>query len=96
MDLPPAVPFGWIDRPPSLNRIMGLKWLTGLFHLDKFPKNLRETTRAFYRHFYHFDLTESELDTPIAWSGGQAPCWRQPARRYVAHTTARFPPFELL
>ena len=27
--LAPTAPFGWIDRPPSLNRVIGLKWLAG-------------------------------------------------------------------
>ena len=35
--LAPTAPFGWIDRPPSLNRVIGLKWLAGLFYPDKFP-----------------------------------------------------------
>src|SRR5262245_29969529 len=30
--LAPTAPFGWIDRPPSLNRAIGLKWLAGLFY----------------------------------------------------------------
>jgi len=25
----PAVPFGWIEEPPSLNRLLGLMWLAG-------------------------------------------------------------------
>ena len=32
--LAPTAPFGWIDRPPSLNRVIGLKWLAGLFYPD--------------------------------------------------------------
>ena len=32
--LSPTAPFGWIDRPPSLNRMIGLKWLAGLFYPD--------------------------------------------------------------
>jgi iron complex transport system substrate-binding protein len=71
--LAPTAPFGWIDRPPSLNRVMGLQWLAGLFYPDKFPADLRETTRSFYRLFYHVDVSEPELDTLIAWSKGQAP-----------------------
>ena len=34
--LAPTAPFGWIDRPPSLNRVIGLKWLASLFYPDKF------------------------------------------------------------
>ncbi|MFZ0853279.1 MAG: iron ABC transporter substrate-binding protein [Hyphomicrobiaceae bacterium] len=71
--LAPTAPFGWIDRPPSLNRVIGLKWLAGLFYADKFSEDLREITRSFYRLFYHVDLGEPELDTLIAWSRGQAP-----------------------
>ena len=71
--LAPTAPFGWIDRPPSLNRVIGLKWLAGLFYPDKFSEDLREITRSFYRLFYHVDLGEPELDTLIAWSRGQAP-----------------------
>ena len=69
----PTAPFGWIDRPPSLNRVIGLKWLAGLFYPDKLTVDLRETTRAFYRLFYHVDPSDSELDLLIAWSKGQAP-----------------------
>lgn len=79
--LAPTAPFGWIDRPPSLNRVIGLKWLAGLFYPDKFPADLRETTRGFYRIFYHLDVSETELDTLIAWSKGVAPSGASPARR---------------
>ena len=79
--LAPTAPFGWIDRPPSVNRVIGLRWLAGLFYPDKFPEDPRETTRTFYRLFYHVDLTEPQLDTLIAWSKGQAPSRQQPARR---------------
>jgi iron complex transport system substrate-binding protein len=70
--LAPTAPFGWIDRPPSLNRVIGLKWLAGLFYPDKLGRDLRETTRTFYRLFYHVDPSDTELDTLIAWSKGQA------------------------
>jgi iron complex transport system substrate-binding protein len=79
--LAPTAPFGWIDRPPSINRVIGLRWLAGLFYHDKFPEDLRETTRTFYRLFYHVETTETQLDTLIAWSKGQAPSRQQPARR---------------
>jgi iron complex transport system substrate-binding protein len=71
--LAPTTPFGWIDRPPSLNRVIGLKWLAGLFYPDQLGHDLRETTRAFYRLFYHVDPSDTELDTLISWSKGQAP-----------------------
>jgi iron complex transport system substrate-binding protein len=71
--LSPTAPFGWIDRPPSLNRVIGLKWLAGLFYPDKLGGDLRESTRVFYRLFYHVDPSDAELELLIAWSKGQAP-----------------------
>jgi iron complex transport system substrate-binding protein len=78
--LAPTAPFGWIDRPPSLNRVIGLKWLAGLFYPDKLSHDLRETTRTFYRLFYHVDLSDAQLDTLIAWSQGHAPNAPRPRR----------------
>jgi iron complex transport system substrate-binding protein len=78
--LAPTAPFGWIDRPPSLNRIIGLKWLAGLFYPDKLGQDLRATTHSFYRLFYHVEPSNTELDALIAWSKGQAPSAPQPRR----------------
>ncbi|MFT6669305.1 MAG: iron complex transport system substrate-binding protein [Afipia broomeae] len=77
--LAPTAPFGWIDRPPSVNRLIGLRWLANLFHGARFPFDIRQDTRAFYRQFYHVDVADSDLDTLIAWADGKPPSI--PARR---------------
>jgi iron complex transport system substrate-binding protein len=69
--LAPTAPFGWIDRPPSINRIIGLKWLAGLFYPDRFDFDLRGETRKFYKLFYHVDLSDAELDRLIEWASGR-------------------------
>ena len=71
--LSPTAPFGWIDRPPSVNRMMGLKWLAGLFYPERWSGDLREDTAAFYRLWYHVDLDDAELDRLLEWAGGRAP-----------------------
>lgn len=71
--LAPTAPFGWIDRPPSLNRLIGLAWLANLFHGERFPFDIRRETRAFYKLFYHVDVAEADLDTLIAWADGKPP-----------------------
>ena len=73
MALSPGLPFGWIDRPPSLNRLIGLKWLAGLFYPDQAPTDLRAETREFYRLFYQVDLDEAWLDRLLGPAGGTAP-----------------------
>lgn len=66
--LSPVLPFGWIDRPPSLNRLMGLIWLAKLFYPDRFKTDLRESVREFYALFYHVDLADAELDRLMPWT----------------------------
>lgn len=71
--LAPTAPFGWIDRPPSVNRLIGLAWLANIFHGDKFPFDIRRETRAFYKLFYHVDIADTDLETLIAWADGKPP-----------------------
>ena len=58
----PILPFGWIDRPPSVNRLLGLRWMGALFHPQAFPEDFREEVRRFYRLFNHVDLTDAQID----------------------------------
>ncbi len=67
--LSPTAPFGWIDRPPSLNRVIGLKWLSGVFFPEQFDFDLEAETHRFYKLFYHVDLNDQELARLLQWSG---------------------------
>jgi iron complex transport system substrate-binding protein len=71
--LSPTAPFGWVDRPPSLNRMIGLKWLTGLFYPEQAQHDLPTVTRDFYKLFYHVDLDDQDLDRLLEWAQGRAP-----------------------
>ncbi|MCI5110004.1 MAG: iron ABC transporter substrate-binding protein [Marivita sp.] len=71
--LSPTAPFGWIDRPPSLNRMMGLIWMAGLLYPDKWQGDLREDTRDFYKLYYHVDLSDEELERLLEWAEGRPP-----------------------
>lgn len=71
--LSPTAPFGWIDRPPSLNRMMGLIWMAGLLYPDKWQGDLVEDTRAFYKLYYHVDLSDEELGRLLEWAEGRPP-----------------------
>jgi iron complex transport system substrate-binding protein len=71
--LAPTAPFGWIDRPPSLNRLIGLLWLANLFHGERFPLDLAAETRAFYKLYYQVDVADADLATLLAWADGRPP-----------------------
>lgn len=71
--LAPTAPFGWIDRPPSLNRLIGLAWLANIFHGPRFAFDIVVDTRAFYKLFYGVDVSDADLGTLIAWADGKPP-----------------------
>lgn len=58
----PNKPFNWFDRPPSVNRILGLRWMGNLLYPDIFDYDMRDEVKEFYDKFYHYDLTEEEID----------------------------------
>jgi iron complex transport system substrate-binding protein len=63
--LAPADPFGWIDDPAGINRIIGLYWLTGLFYPDQYQEDLRTDAREFYDKFYRIKLTDQQLEALV-------------------------------
>jgi hypothetical protein len=38
----PGLPFGWVDFPPSVSRLIGLWWLAKILYPDLFPEDLRQ------------------------------------------------------
>jgi iron complex transport system substrate-binding protein len=54
----PHLPFGWVEEPPSVNRLIGLAWLSG-----RDPLTLAALSNAI---LYGHTLTAAELDTVLA------------------------------
>jgi iron complex transport system substrate-binding protein len=67
--LAPTLPFGWIDFPPSANRLIGLWWLAKILYPERFPENIRELARDFYARFYHVKPTEAQMDAVLEGRG---------------------------
>ena len=68
--LAPALPFGFIDSPPSANRLIGLAWLLHVLYPQVPQGDLRAEVRDFFRLFYQVAPTDAELDRLLAGSGG--------------------------
>jgi iron complex transport system substrate-binding protein len=64
--LSPNLPFGWIDFPPAINRLLGLQWLAHLFYPAAFPDDLRPIVQDFHRRFYHRVPTDKQLEQLLA------------------------------
>jgi iron complex transport system substrate-binding protein len=63
--LAPAEPFGWIDDPPGVNRIIGLPWLSALCYPDVYQEDLRASVREFYDQFYRIKLSDRQLEALV-------------------------------
>ncbi len=57
----PFQPFGWFDRPPATNRILGALWVAELLYPDLYHYDLNKITREYFDIFYHHQLTDAEL-----------------------------------
>lgn len=58
----PNAPFSWVDRPPGPNRIIGIRWLSGLIYPDYLNFDVDEEVKEFFSLFYHVDLTDEQLE----------------------------------
>jgi iron complex transport system substrate-binding protein len=59
--LVPRTPFNWLDRPPSLMRILGAHWLASILYPDQYPYDLRAKTAAFFTLFFGVTLSDEEM-----------------------------------
>ena len=58
----PGLPFGWIDSPPGINRLIGVAWLEHTLYPEGFPAALEEEVRRFFKLFYQVDLSDEQLE----------------------------------
>ncbi|WP_084448800.1 ATP-binding cassette domain-containing protein [Desulfovibrio inopinatus] len=62
---PPAAMYNWFDRPPSVNRLIGLIWLTKLLYPDWFDWDMIKETRNFYKLFYRMELGSKQVESLV-------------------------------
>jgi iron complex transport system substrate-binding protein len=67
--LSPKLPFGWVDFPPSVNRLIGLWWLGKILYPEHFPEDIRTLTRDFYTRFYHVTPSDEDIDRVLDGRG---------------------------
>lgn len=57
----PSLPFGWLDGPPGINRLLGLHWLLALLYDDPAVADLPQQVANFFRLFYASPATPERL-----------------------------------
>ncbi len=66
----PNTPFSWMDRPPSVNRFLGIQWLANLLYPEVYDVDMVEVTTEFYKLFYSVELTEQQAKDLLDDAGG--------------------------
>ncbi|MCD8316205.1 MAG: hypothetical protein LUB61_02210, partial [Eggerthellaceae bacterium] len=52
----PNLPWAWCDRPPGVNRLMGLQWICNLFYPDYYPIDIVERAQEFFKVMLDVDV----------------------------------------
>jgi iron complex transport system substrate-binding protein len=58
----PSLPYGWGTRPPSVNRLPGVAWLSYVARGKSFDAELQRHLRELFSTMYHLELTGEQLE----------------------------------
>jgi len=56
----PGLPFSWMSAPPSVNQVLGARWLMSIVYPDLYDGDIYEDAKEFYRLFWHYDMSDDE------------------------------------
>lgn len=56
----PNAPFAWCDRPPGVNRFLGIQWVANMLYPKRFDVDMVERTKEFYSKLYWVDITDDQ------------------------------------
>jgi iron complex transport system substrate-binding protein len=56
----PGKPYIWLDKPPSIQTVLGLEWLGNLLYPDIYDFDIIKRAQDFYRLFWRYDLSATE------------------------------------
>jgi iron complex transport system substrate-binding protein len=60
--LEPSRPFGWIEGPAGVNRLIGLYWLSVVLYPGDTEDDVRSLAQDFYDKFYAIKLSDKQID----------------------------------
>ncbi len=59
----PQTPFSWVDKPTGVNRVIGVLWTNSILYPEQAAYDLETYVKDFYSLFYHYDLTDEQVDS---------------------------------
>jgi iron complex transport system substrate-binding protein len=62
----PNGPYNWMGNPPSVNRLMGMIWMTQLLYPQQAKYDGYKEAAEYYKLFYHMELTKDQYNALVA------------------------------
>lgn len=62
----PNLPWAWCDRPPGVNRIMGLMWVANLLYPEQYDVDIVEKTIEYFKVMLGVDVTRERVEQMLA------------------------------
>ena len=56
----PNAPFAWCDRPPGVNRLIGIQWIANLLYPQYYNVDMVQETKDFYKTMYWADISDEQ------------------------------------
>jgi iron complex transport system substrate-binding protein len=54
----PNEPWAWCDRPPGVNRIIGIHWIANLLYPDIYDVDMKEIVKEYFKVMYQVDIDD--------------------------------------
>lgn len=67
----PGLPYSWMSAPPSVNQVLGARWLMSIVYPELYEGDIYEDAEEFYRLFWHYELSDDEAREMLANSAGK-------------------------
>ncbi|HCT65754.1 MAG TPA: hypothetical protein DIC60_10900 [Lachnospiraceae bacterium] len=61
----PNLPFNWFDKPPSVNRILGIHWLISVLYPDFEGEGIVSECKEYFNLFYHVEIKDEQINKMI-------------------------------
>lgn len=68
----PEEPYNWMSNPPSMNMLLGVRWLGNLLYPDIYQYDMKAEAQKFYKLFWNYSLSDQAAATLLANSTEKA------------------------
>lgn len=58
----PNMPYSWADRPPSVNRFIGLHWMANLLYPELYDIDIADVAIDYFKTMYHVDVARADME----------------------------------